>query len=55
MRSLFQNGYKCAEAGRLWISSRSVERDDANRDGAGAGHANQCPAEDEFLGNLAVR
>jgi predicted acylesterase/phospholipase RssA len=53
MRSLFQFGYKCAQAGRLWSSSRSVGQDDANRDGAGP--PNQCPADDEFIGRLAVR
>jgi predicted acylesterase/phospholipase RssA len=53
MRSLFQYGYKCAQAGRLWTSSRSVGRDDANRDGAS--QSNQCPADDEFIGRLAVR
>lgn len=55
MRSLFQYGYRCAQAGRLWSSSRSVGRDDAIRDDKGAGHSNQCPADDEFIGRLAVR
>jgi predicted acylesterase/phospholipase RssA len=55
MRSLFQFGYKCAQAGRLWTSSRSVARDDANRDDKGAGQSSQCPADDEFIGRLAVR
>jgi hypothetical protein len=53
MRSLFQYGYKCAEAGRLWTTSRSVGRDDAERNGGG--QPNQCPADDEFIGRLAVR
>jgi hypothetical protein len=55
MRSLFQFGYQCAQAGRLWIPSRSVGRDEANRDDKGTGQFNQCPADDEFIGRLAVR
>jgi len=55
MRSLFQFGYKCAQAGRLWTPSRSVGRGDANRDDNGPGQHNQCPADDEFIGRLAVR
>ena len=54
MKSLFQFGYKCAQTGRLWTSSRIVGRDQANRD-AGAGPPNQCPADDEFIGRFAVR
>jgi predicted acylesterase/phospholipase RssA len=55
IRSLFQYGYKCAQAGRLWTSSRSVGRDDANSDDTGTGPPKQCPADDEFIGRLAVR
>ena len=55
MNSLFQFGYKCAQAGRLWSSSRNVGRDETNRDDTGASQPNQCPAEDEFNGRLAVR
>jgi predicted acylesterase/phospholipase RssA len=55
MRSLFQYGYQCAQAGRLWTASRSAERGDANLDDPGAGRPNQCPADDEFIGRLAVR
>ncbi|HWX11145.1 MAG TPA: hypothetical protein VNZ04_03975, partial [Trinickia sp.] len=54
MRSLFQYGYKCAQAGRLWTSSRDVEREVVNRDGTGTGQ-NRCPADDEFISRLAVR
>ncbi len=54
MRSLFQYGYKCARAGRLWTSSRSVG-DDGNHDDAGSGQPIQCPADDVFIGRLAVR
>jgi predicted acylesterase/phospholipase RssA len=55
MRSLFQYGYKCAQAGRLWTSSRDVGRDDASRNDAGTGQPNRCPADDEFISRLAVR
>ena len=55
MRSLFQFGYRCAQAGRLWTSSRSVGRDNAFRDDKGTGPPNQCPVDDEFIGRLAVR
>jgi predicted acylesterase/phospholipase RssA len=55
MRSLFQFGYKCAQAGRLWTSSRSIGRDDPNRDDSGTGTPKQCPADDAFISRLAVR
>jgi predicted acylesterase/phospholipase RssA len=55
MRSLFQYGYKCAQAGRLWTSSRSAGQGNGNRDDTGAGQLIQCPADDEFIGRLAVR
>jgi predicted acylesterase/phospholipase RssA len=55
MRSLFQFGYRCAQSGRLWTSSRNVGRDDATRDDAGAGPPKHCPADDEFISRLAVR
>ena len=55
MRSLFQFGYKCARAGRLWTSSRNFGREDANRDDTGAEPPKQCPADDEFISRLAVR
>jgi predicted acylesterase/phospholipase RssA len=55
MRSLFQYGYKCAQQGRLWTSSQGVGRDGANRDDAGSGQPRQCPADEEFIGRLAVR
>ena len=48
MRSLFQYGLNCAQSGRLWTSSRGVGRDDAE-------HPSPCPADDEFIGRLAVR
>jgi hypothetical protein len=55
MRSLFQYGYRCAQAGRLWTSSRAVGREEANRDDTGTGQPSQCPADHEFIGRLAVR
>jgi predicted acylesterase/phospholipase RssA len=55
MRSLFQFGYQCARAGRLWTSSRSAGSGGANRDDTGTDRPNQCPADDEFIGRLAVR
>jgi hypothetical protein len=54
MRSLFRYGYECAQAGRLWTSSRSAGND---REG-GAAVASQntpCPVDDESIGRLAVR
>jgi predicted acylesterase/phospholipase RssA len=55
MRSLFQFGYRCAKEGRLWTSSHSAAVDHANREDTGTGPPNQCPADDEFIGRLAVR
>ena len=52
MQSLFNYGYRCAQAGRLWSPSRSVGHG-GNRDDAGG--SIQCPADDEFIGRLAVR
>jgi predicted acylesterase/phospholipase RssA len=54
MRSLFRYGYECAQAGRLWTSSRGAGSD---REG-GAAVASQntpCPVDDESIGRLAVR
>jgi predicted acylesterase/phospholipase RssA len=55
MRSLFQYGYKCAQSGRLWTSSRDVGPEDANRADTRTGQPNRCPADDEFISRLAVR
>jgi hypothetical protein len=52
---MFQYGYHCAQAGRLWTSSRSAGRGDANSDDTGMSRPNPCPADDEFIGRLAVR
>jgi hypothetical protein len=54
MRSLFQFGYKCAQAGRRWSSSKSAGHDEANRGDTGIGQPNHCPADDEYIGRLAV-
>jgi predicted acylesterase/phospholipase RssA len=55
MRSLFQYGYQCAQAGRLWTSSSNAGGNRADRDATGTGQSVQCPADDEFIGRLAVR
>jgi predicted acylesterase/phospholipase RssA len=55
MRSLFQYGYDCAQGGHLWISSQRAAGDHGNRDGNGRSQSIQCPADDEFIGRLAVR
>jgi predicted acylesterase/phospholipase RssA len=55
MRSLFQYGYKCARAGRLWTSSRGVGRDNGSRTGAVAGENTPCPVDDESIGRLVSR
>jgi predicted acylesterase/phospholipase RssA len=54
MQSLFQFGYQCAQAGRLWISS-GVARDSANREDNSSGRPIQCPADDAVTARLAVR
>jgi predicted acylesterase/phospholipase RssA len=56
MRSLFQYGYTCAQAGRLWISisTRGVGSDAASRT-AVAGQSTPCPVDDESIGRFAVR
>jgi predicted acylesterase/phospholipase RssA len=54
MRSLFQYGYACAQAGRLWISSRGGG-DGAGRTGTVAGQNTPCPVDDESIGRLALR
>jgi predicted acylesterase/phospholipase RssA len=55
MRSLFQYGYKCAQAHRLWISSRGVGADGASRTAAVASQNTPCPVDDESIGRFAVR
>ena len=57
MRSLFQYGYTCAQAGRLWISiaKPGVGSDAANRTAPVAGQNTPCPVDDESIGRFAVR
>ena len=55
MRSLFQFGYQCAQAGRLWTSSRSVGQRRQTAMSTGAGQPNKCPADDRSIGRFAVR
>jgi predicted acylesterase/phospholipase RssA len=53
MRSLFKYGYRCAQAGRLWTSSRNVGH--GSRDDTVKAQLIECPADDEFIGRLALR
>jgi predicted acylesterase/phospholipase RssA len=55
MRSLFQYGYKCAQAGRLWISSRDVGSDAQGRAGTAASEDTPCPVDDASVERFAVR
>jgi predicted acylesterase/phospholipase RssA len=55
MRSLFHYGYECAQAGRLWTSSRGVNSDGGNSAASAAGQRTPCPVDDESIGRLAVR
>jgi predicted acylesterase/phospholipase RssA len=55
MRSLFQYGYECAHAGRLWISSQRDVADQRDRGELSSGQSIGCPADDDFIARLAVR
>jgi hypothetical protein len=55
MRTLFQYGYHCAQAGRLWISTRGVGSDEASRTGTLASQITPCPVDDKSIGRFAVR
>jgi predicted acylesterase/phospholipase RssA len=55
MRSLFLYGYACAQAGRLWISSRGVGSDGASRTATVASQNTPCPVDDESIRRFAVR
>jgi predicted acylesterase/phospholipase RssA len=57
MRSLFQYGYRCAQAGRLWISisARGVGSDAASRTAIAASQSAPCPVDDGSIGRFAVR
>jgi hypothetical protein len=54
-RSLFQFGYRCAQAGRLWTPSNRDAQSDASGGGEDAGQPNQCPADDQVTQRLAIR
>jgi predicted acylesterase/phospholipase RssA len=54
MRSLFEYGHDCAYAGRLWISSQSAVADQADRGETVPGKRVECPADDDFIGGVAV-
>jgi predicted acylesterase/phospholipase RssA len=53
MRSLFGYGYECARSGRLWISSRDLDRPAVSGPGDAPQHI-PCPVDDEFLGDVPV-
>jgi len=55
MRSLFRYGYDCAQAGRLWTSSRGVGADSGSRAGTIPSQHTPCPVDDESIGHFAVR
>ena len=55
MRSLFQYGYECAKAGRLWVSSQRAVNGNGNHDDPGTRSNVQCPSDDEFIARFAVR
>ena len=54
MRSLFDYGYQCARAGRLWISQRTIG-DGGQQAGPVANRGIRCPADDEFIVRFAGR
>jgi predicted acylesterase/phospholipase RssA len=55
MRPLFGYGYSCAQAGRLWVTSGSVNHTGSNR--IGGGQRTPCPVDDdsEFVAALRTR
>ena len=55
MRPLFEYGYDCARAGRLWISSSRATSEDADHHADGMNQRLQCPADDEFIARFAGR
>jgi predicted acylesterase/phospholipase RssA len=55
MRPLFEYGYDCARASRLWISSPQASGGATDRRRDGTNQSVQCPADDEFIGRFAVR
>jgi Patatin-like phospholipase len=55
LRSLFRYGYDCAQAGRLWTSSRGAGAAGGSRTGAIPSQHTPCPVDDESIGHFAVR
>ena len=55
MSALFRYGHDCAYAGRLWIPSQRAVADHAERGETASGKSVECPADDDFIGRLAVR
>ena len=55
MRSLFEYGYNCAQAGRLWTSTRPLDNDGGDHAGNPTGQNIPCPVEDDSLGRLVAR
>ena len=55
MRALFRYGHDCAYAGRLWIPSQRAVADHAERGETASEKSVECPADDDFIGRLAVR
>jgi len=55
IQALFQFGYRCAQAGRLWTASPRDEQNNASGNDDGAGRPNQCPADAQGTQRLAIR
>jgi hypothetical protein len=55
MRPLFEYGYECAQAGRLWVSSPRTSDQATVPAGDGRSSNVRCPADDEFIGRAAAR
>jgi hypothetical protein len=55
MRSLFQYGYQCAQAGRLWIGAQRGASDRLTRPNVFNAEKIPCPSDDEFVGRFALR
>jgi hypothetical protein len=55
MRALFQYGYDCAHAGRLWIASQRPAADRPDRGESISGQSVGCPADDDLIARFAVR
>jgi len=55
MRALFQYGYECAHAGRLWIASQGAAAGHPDRGESISGQSVECPADDELIARFAVR